>query len=64
VRVRTKAPASAEAIAAAMALDEIEKYERLNHFADVGGADHADDRPVRVAARDDVPGQMSVSVCA
>jgi hypothetical protein len=47
-----------------MALDEIEKYERLNHFADVGGADHADDRPVRVAARDDVPGQMSVSVCA
>ena len=27
------------------------KYERLNHLADVGGADHADDRTVRVAAR-------------
>src|SRR5258705_12557802 len=32
-------------------IDEIEKYERFNHLADVGGADHADDWPVRVAAR-------------
>ena len=77
-------------------IDEIEKYERLNHLTDVGGADHANDRTVHVAARaedhlqaapakgvggvwmtasmrhsagillaiDDVPGQMSVSVCA
>jgi len=32
-------------------IDEIEKCERLNHLAGVGGADHANDWPVRVAAR-------------
>jgi hypothetical protein len=32
-------------------IEEIEKYERLKWLADVGGADHTDERPVRVAAR-------------
>src|SRR6516164_3779582 len=31
-------------------IDEIEKNERLDHLADVGGADHADERPVCRAA--------------
>ncbi len=32
-------------------IEKIEKYERLDHLADVGGTHQPDDRPVRVATR-------------
>jgi hypothetical protein len=32
-------------------VDEIEKHERFDHLADVGGADHANNRTMRVATR-------------
>lgn len=48
---RMRMPAGTLSVNRLLRIDEIEKYERLDHLADVGGADHADDRPVRVAAR-------------
>src|SRR5579864_1534943 len=48
---RMRMPAESLFAKRLLRIDEIEKYKRLDHLADVGGADHADDRTVRVAAR-------------
>jgi len=46
-----RVPAKALLANRILRIDEIEKDKGLNHLTDVGGADHADHWPVRVAAR-------------